>query len=98
MRATPDGGLRQEISLPSKSLLITLPGSGAGSDGTVQLGAWIEVDGATSLRPGAQVEAWFTFWAVEEAERHVRDGAAFDLWHGRVVGQGRFAGSQDTLS
>ena len=51
-------------------------------------GAEIRTEDGEPLRPGTRQEVTVRMWAVDEALARVAHNARFQLWYGRIVGQG----------
>jgi|HubBroStandDraft_1064217.scaffolds.fasta_scaffold68784_3 hypothetical protein len=71
------------VSDGSRSVLFKF----ATSDGEVQAGAAIEIDGSP-LEPGQSGTVTLRFWA-DAATPFVVPGAEFVAWHSRDIGRGR---------
>lgn len=79
-----EGGLRQPLALPTRSLVFRLtdgPEAGAGLDGLIAAG-----DSEESLVAGSVLTTNVTF-PIARVGVDVRQGQRFLLWMGRVVGE-----------
>jgi hypothetical protein len=86
LKPAEDGGLAAPLPAGTRSLLLRFP-DGDAQSAEVTLGAVITPRAAAQLAPGEKLDAQVLFWA-DEARIHATVGASFDLWYGRVVGNG----------
>jgi hypothetical protein len=81
------GGLQSPLPSGTRSLLLNFSALGE-REGTVQIGAIIDVVGGSALEPGTvDATVRVRFWAAEAAI-YATPGAVFELWHLRVIGRG----------
>jgi hypothetical protein len=85
--AAEAGGLKVPLPPGTRSLMLTFDGE------RVMAGASITpVDGEPLIPGKREIEVGLTFWDHRARELVERKGV-FNLWYGRVVGQGRVIGA-----
>ena len=89
--ATGAGGLRSPLPNGTRSLIIVF----SSPEKPIQAGAAINVLEDDELTPGMEdFPVQMSFWA-KESSVFAQPGAKFDIWYGRIVGEGRITGIAD---